>query len=226
MSTVEMRLGEVRARLTAAVANASRAPGSVTLVAVSKGQPASAVAQAYAAGQRDFGENYAQELRDKARELAGLKELRWHFLGPLQTNKVKYVTPVTVMLHALDRVELATALGERLTRDGRTLDVLLEVNVGSEANKHGVSPAQAPALLEAVRGVPALRVVGLMCVPPQREDLRETQADFAALAALARRLGLRELSMGMSHDFEVAVAQGATLVRVGTAIFGARPNKG
>lgn len=225
MSSVTERLAQVRARLDAAVTLARRARGDVTLIAVSKGQPAAAVEEAYRQGQRDFGENYAQELRDKARELAHLEGLRWHFIGPLQTNKVKYVAPTAVMLHTLDRVELAVALGERVVKEGRTLPVLLEVNVGSEASKHGVAPQEAAALLEKVRAVPGLNVVGLMCIPPERDDPAQAGGDFETLARLGERLGLPQLSMGMSHDFEEAVKHGATLVRVGTAIFGARPGK-
>lgn len=225
MTTVTERLAQVRARLDAAVTLARRARGDVTLVAVSKGQPAEAVEEAYRLGQRDFGENYAQELRDKARALAHLEGLRWHFIGPLQTNKVKYVAPTAVMLHTLDRVELAVALGERVVKEGRTLPVLLEVNVGNEASKHGVAPQEAAALLEKVRAVPGLNVVGLMCIPPERDDPAQVGGDFETLARLGERLGLPQLSMGMSHDFEEAVRHGATLVRVGTAIFGARPGR-
>lgn len=222
---VASALRSVRARVDAACRAAGRATADVTLVAISKTHPADAIRAAYAAGQRDFGENYAQELRDKARELADLTDLRWHFVGPLQTNKAKYVAGVACCFHALDRAELAVELGKRVSALGRPLDVLLEVNVGTEASKHGVSPDMVGALHRSVAAVAGLNVRGLMCIPPPRENAEDARADFQRLRALAAEQGLAQLSMGMSDDFEVAVSEGATLVRVGTAIFGPRPAK-
>jgi pyridoxal phosphate enzyme (YggS family) len=210
-------IAENLARLRAAL------PAGVTLVAVSKTQPPEAIREAYAAGQRHFGENYAQEWRQKADALADLAELTWHFIGGLQTNKAKYLAGRAAYVHTLDRLELARELSRRCAAAGATVRVFLEVNVGGEAQKAGCAPADAPALLEAVRALPALEPVGLMCIPPPGDDPRP---HFRALRALRDRLGLRELSMGMSADWEVAVEEGATFVRVGTALFGARPPKG
>ncbi len=209
-ASVAERLAAIRARI----------PAGVTLVAVSKTQPAEAIREAYAAGQRDFGENYAQEWREKADALADLADLRWHFVGGLQTNKVKYLAGRVWLVHAVDREELARELSRRFGQKGAVARVLLEVNTGGEATKGGCTPADAPALAAAVRALPSVELRGLMCMPPPEDDPRP---HFRTLRALRDRLGLAELSMGMSGDWEVAVAEGATLVRVGTAIFGARP---
>ncbi|HET9551419.1 MAG TPA: YggS family pyridoxal phosphate-dependent enzyme [Anaeromyxobacteraceae bacterium] len=208
-----MSIAENLARLRAEL------PAGVTLVAVSKTQPPEAIREAYAAGQRHFGENYAQEWRQKADALADLPELTWHFIGGLQTNKAKYLAGRVAWVHTVDRVELARELSRRCAAAGATVRVFLEVNVGGEARKSGCAPADAPALLEAVRALPALEPVGLMCIPPAEGDPRP---HFQALRALRDRLGLAELSMGMSADWRVAVEEGATFVRVGTALFGAR----
>jgi PLP dependent protein len=195
-------------------------PAGVTLVAVSKTQPPEAVREAYAAGQRHFGENYAQEWRTKAEALADLGDLTWHFIGGLQTNKVKYLAGRVGYVHTLDRLELARELSRRSAAAGATVKVFLEVNVGGEVQKAGCAPADAPALAEAVRALPGVALVGLMCIPPPDDDPRP---HFAALRALRDRLGLAELSMGMSADWPAAVAEGATFVRIGSALFGARP---
>jgi pyridoxal phosphate enzyme (YggS family) len=195
-------------------------PPGVTLVAVSKTQPAEAVRAAYEAGQRDFGENYAQEWREKADALRDLADLRWHFIGGLQTNKVKYLAGRVAYVHTLDREELARELSRRFAAKGATARVFLEVNTAGEATKSGCAPDDVPRLLEAARALPALEVVGLMCIPPAEEDPRPR---FRILRALRDRLGLRELSMGMSADWRAAVEEGSTFVRVGTAIFGERP---
>jgi len=198
-------------------------PPGVTLVAVSKTQPAAAIREAYAAGQRDFGENYAQEWRDKADALGDLADLRWHFIGALQTNKVKYLAGRVHAIHTLDRAELARELSRRFLARGAVARAFLEVNTGGEASKAGCAPDAAPALAEEVRGLPAIELVGLMTIPPPEEDPRP---HFRLLRGLRDRLGLRELSMGMSADWRVAVEEGATVIRVGTAIFGERPRKG
>jgi hypothetical protein len=220
MSSVAERLAEVRARVAAACARAGRAPGSVTLVAVSKLKPAALIREAHAAGQRDFGENYAQELRDKAAELESLEGLRWHAIGPLQTNKVKYVARAAHAFHALDRLEVAQELSRR--RLEAPLPCYVEVNVGAEATKSGLGPEALGPFLEAVRALPGLRVEGLMALPPPTEDEAVARAGFRTLRELARRHGLTGLSMGTTHDFELAIEEGATLVRVGTALFGER----
>ncbi len=223
MSVAE-RLAEVRARMNAACQRAGRDPASVQLVAVTKTFPAEAVREAYAAGQRVFGENYAQELRDKARELADLKDLRWHFIGSLQKNKAKYVAPVAAMFEALDDLELARELSKKAQAAGRMLPVLVEVNLG-EAQKGGVAVGELPRLIDELRALEAVRPEGLMCIPPPAENPEGTRPYFRRVAELARSLGLPTVSMGMSADFEVAIEEGATLVRVGTAIFGGRPRR-
>lgn len=219
---IAARLAEVRARIEAACQRARRATESVELVAVSKLQPPEAIRAAFAAGQRSFGESYAQELRDKAEALADLPGLRWHAIGPLQLNKVKYVARVAHLFHALDRLEVAQELSRR--RSGPPLPCLLEVNLAGESTKHGLRPEQVPALLEALGSIPELKlsVRGLMCLPPYTEEPERSRPHFRSLSALAGSLGLAELSMGTTADYEVAVEEGATLLRVGTAIFGER----
>ncbi|MCI0572829.1 MAG: YggS family pyridoxal phosphate-dependent enzyme [Myxococcaceae bacterium] len=220
MSGIGARLEAVHARITAACARAGRRPGDVTLLAVSKLKPAQLIREAHALGLRDFGENYAQELRDKAAELADLEGLRWHAIGPLQTNKAKYVAKVAHAFHALDRLEVAQELSRR--RTGAPLRCFLEVNVGGEATKGGVAPQEARALFEQVRALPNLELVGLMCLPPPGPTAEASRASFQQLRALAQELGLPGLSMGTTGDFEVAIEEGATHVRVGTALFGER----
>jgi PLP dependent protein len=176
-----------------------------------------------AAGQRDFGENYAQEWREKADALADLAGLRWHFIGSLQTNKVKYLAGRVHAIHTVDREELAREISRRFGQKGAVARLFLEVNVGGEATKGGCAPAGVPGLAAAVRALPAVDLVGLTCIPPPEDDPRP---HFRALRALAEELGLRELSMGMSADWRIAVEEGATVVRIGTAIFGERPRKG
>ncbi len=220
-------LASVRGRITQACERSGRDPRSVELVAVSKTHPASAVLAAYEAGQRVFGENYAQELVEKATELARLPDLAWHFIGPLQRNKARRVLERASLLHTLDRPELARDVARLSGELGRRVPVLLEVNVGDEASKAGCALAEAPSLFdEAVRL--GLDVRGLMAIPPVTSDPEAARGSFRALASLGRSLfggAPCVLSMGMSHDLEVAVEEGATLVRVGTALFGARPPK-
>lgn len=233
MSGIAERLAGVRDRMEAACRRAGREPAEVRLIAVSKTRPASDVRAAYDAGHREFGENYAQELRDKGRELEGLPELVWHFIGPIQTNKVRYLVGRAAMVHGVDRLEAARALSDRVERMGLPpLPCLLSVNVGGEASKHGVAPEDLPALYREVRALPGLTVEGLFCLPPWSEDPEAVRPAFQTLRTL--RDGLRKispsallphLSMGMSHDFEVAIEEGATLVRVGTALFGERERR-
>ncbi len=195
-------------------------PAGVTLVAVSKTQPADAIREAYAAGQRDFGENYVQEWREKAEALADLPGLTWHFIGSLQTNKVKYLAGRVGMVHTVDREELGREIAKRWEKAGARARVLVEVNLGGEASKGGCAPGAVPGLVELLRGHPAIDLVGLTCIPPPGDDPRP---HFRTLRGLRDQLGLRELSMGMSGDYPVAIEEGATIVRVGTAIFGERP---
>ncbi|HZJ54041.1 MAG TPA: YggS family pyridoxal phosphate-dependent enzyme [Myxococcaceae bacterium] len=210
-------------RVEAAEARAGRRPGSVEVVAVSKLQPPEAIRAAYGAGARAFGENYAQELRDKAEALSDLPGLRWHAIGPLQTNKARYVARSAHVFHALDRLEVAQELSRR--RTGAPLAVYVEVNVAGEGTKSGVAPAVLGSLLDAVRPLPGLHILGLMTMPPLA-PADEVRPFFRALAALAREHGLPGLSMGSTHDFETAIEEGATAIRVGTAIFGERPRRG
>jgi len=208
--SIAERLAAVRAAL----------PAALTLVAVSKTQPPEAVREAYLAGQRDFGENYAQEWRAKADALADLSDLRWHFIGGLQTNKARLLAGRVTAVHTVDRVELARELSRRLEARQARVQVFLEVNVGGETSKQGCAPGEVPPLAEAVRGLPGLDLVGLMCVPPAGADPRP---HFRLLRSLRDALGLAELSMGMSGDWREAVEEGSTCVRIGTAIFGPRP---
>jgi pyridoxal phosphate enzyme (YggS family) len=221
-------LRDVRARIDGAAARAGRDPASVALVAVSKKMPPSDVAAALAAGQRDFGENYGQELRDKRAALeVDAPGARWHFIGPLQANKVKYVAGKVAMIHSIDSVELLDEIDRRAPAPQ---DCLVQVNVAGEDRKRGVAPADLPALLDRFSALARVRCVGFMLIPPLADDAEASRPHFAALRRLrdAERarprpnVDLAHLSMGMSHDFELAIAEGATLVRVGTAIFGAR----
>jgi PLP dependent protein len=224
-------LQAVRARIQRAEVAAGRASGSVRLIAVSKTMPAEDIQAAMAADQRDFGENYGQELRDKRQALAS-QAPRWHFIGPLQSNKVKYVAGQAELIHTLDTPALLIEVGRRLeTMPSRQpQECLVQVNVAAEPQKRGVLPRDLPALLDSFAGLPSLRCVGLMLIPPLSDDPEQTRPHFAAVrnlrdeqAARTRPgVALTELSMGMSDDLEVAIAEGATLVRVGTAIFGER----
>jgi pyridoxal phosphate enzyme (YggS family) len=216
MEDFRAHLDEVRARVAAACARAGRSPDSVELIAVSKTVPIDRCAAAVAAGQTLLGENYAQELRDKARAIPGA---RWHFIGGLQRNKVKYVVGVAELIHTIDSVELLDAIAARAAQHGVVQRCLIEVNVGEETQKGGVPASALPALLDEFAKRPSVICEGLMCIPPAEID---PVPHFRALAALADKHGLRHRSMGMSADFEQAIEHGATLIRVGTALFGAR----
>jgi pyridoxal phosphate enzyme (YggS family) len=218
VTTIADNWRTVKARVDAACRAAGRDPGEVTIIAVSKMHPASAVREAAAAGATDFGENYAQELAGKRAECG---DVRWHFIGRLQRNKAKLVAGQVALVHAVDTVELAAELGKRA---GGVQPVLLAVNVAGEETKGGVTAAAAPEVARAIAATAGVRLDGLMTMPPPGEDPRP---HFGALRALRDRLAgelgpLPVLSMGMSGDFEVAIACGATHVRIGTAIFGTR----
>lgn len=225
--TLAERLTQTRDRIARAAERAGRDPGTVRLVAVSKLHPASAIREAYEAGQRDFGENYAQELVRKAESLTDLPELRWHMIGHLQTNKARLVAPWASVVHTVHSAKLAAELGKRASASGRTIDVLVEVNVARDPAKSGCRPEDLPLVLSALNDQTMLRPRGLMTMPPFTEDPEGARPFFAKLRELRDAHGgaeaLPELSMGMSHDLEVAIEEGATIVRVGTAIFGARP---
>jgi len=219
-------LRAVRARIEAAAKACGRDPASVALVAVSKTKSPEMIREAYAAGQRAFGENYAQELGDKAAALADLRDIAWHFIGHLQSNKAKLVARVASVVHTVHSRDLASELGKRAVAAGRApLTVLVSVKLSEEASKHGVAPSELAALLDAIEKDERLRLRGLMTMPPP-DDLAIAKRVFDELFALRARHGgparLPELSMGMTHDLEIAIASGATMVRVGTAIFGER----
>lgn len=225
---VAARLAALRDRIDAAARRAGRDPSAVRLVGAAKRQPASRVAAAVRAGLRDVGENYVQEaiaMRDAlaAAEPALLAgAVTWHGIGHLQTNKARDAAACFDWLHGVDSVRLAQAIAQHAAAAGRSVVVLLQVNLSGEATKSGVPEAGLPALLEAVRALPGLRAAGLMTMPAPSPDPEAARPVFAKLRALRDRLGLEELSMGMSDDFEIAVEEGATLVRIGTALFGER----
>lgn len=225
--TITARLQSVRSQLNDAIQAAGRDPATVRLLAASKTRTPDDVREALAAGQVLFGENRAQELRDKGQALNG-EPLEWHFIGSLQRNKVKYVVGRATMVHSIDSLAIAQAISERAARmDVPPLHGLIQVNIGREASKGGVLPEQALELAHAVDALSHVQVRGLMTIPPAVDNPQDAAPYFEAMVALAEEgrdtgLSLVELSMGMSHDMAVAVAHGATIVRVGTAIFGPR----
>jgi pyridoxal phosphate enzyme (YggS family) len=211
-------LTNVRERITRAAERARRDPGEITLLAVSKKFPAAAIREAYAAGLREFGENYVQEFEAKAPELQDLAGARFHLIGHLQSNKSKKAAELFDVVQTVDSAKLAG----RLDETGRPLDVMLEVKLSEEQAKAGADPTELTPLVEAVRGCRNLKLLGLMTMPPWSDDPEASRPYFRRLRELGEMHGLKGLSMGMSHDFEVAIEEGATCVRVGTAIFGAR----
>jgi pyridoxal phosphate enzyme (YggS family) len=220
VSGIAENLAAVRARVGAAARRAGRRPRDITIVGVSKSQPAAAVAEAYRAGLRDLGENRVQEAGAKIISLRAMGcTPRWHLVGNLQRNKVRVALDLFDILHSVDSVPLAEAIDARARR---VVPVLVEVNVAAEPTKRGVSPAALRAVVQRLRELPNIDVRGLMTVAPRTEDPEEVRPVFRELRALRDALGLKELSMGMTDDFEVAVEEGATLVRIGRAIFGRR----
>ena len=223
MSTIAGNIAQVEARIRAAALAVHRDVTSIHLLAVSKTKPAAALREAHAAGVRDFGENYLQEARAKQIELADLP-LCWHFIGPIQSNKTRDIAEHFAWVHSVDRLKIAQRLSEQRPADLPPLNICIQVNVSGEASKSGCTPADLPALAAAISALPRLKLRGLMAIPEPTEDRAEQDAAFAQVRSLQERLnmGLDTLSMGMSHDLESAIAQGATWVRVGTALFGAR----
>ena len=229
MSSIAARLTEVRERIDAAARSAGRDPSAIRLVAVSKTFPIESVREAYDAGQRDFGENRVQEALKKIRETADVP-LRWHLLGHLQTNKVRKAAPEFAMVQSVDSLELLAKLDEAAADAGRPLELLIQVDLAGEATKFGVTPDEVPRLFDAAGACRAATVVGLMTLPPVPDTPEDARPFFRRLrdlrdewlAAGVPASMLRELSMGMSGDYEVAIEEGATIVRVGTAIFGNR----
>ncbi|MCB1906128.1 MAG: YggS family pyridoxal phosphate-dependent enzyme [Rhodocyclaceae bacterium] len=226
MTTIASRLQAVRGRIADAARRHGRNPEDISLLAVSKTWPAAAVRAAAAAGQRSFGENYVQEAVAKIAALADAG-LDWHFIGPLQSNKSGEVAMAFQWLHSLDRAKLAQRLSRQRPATLPALNLCIQVNVSGEASKSGIDPPALDALADQVAGLPGLRLRGLMCVPEPSDDAVLLRSRFARLRELrdglnGRGFALDTLSMGMSHDLEAAIAEGATIVRVGTAIFGER----
>ncbi|CAN2981358.1 MULTISPECIES: YggS family pyridoxal phosphate-dependent enzyme [Pseudomonas] len=223
MSTIADNIGLVSQRIRAAADAVQRDASSIHLLAVSKTKPAQAVREAYAAGLRDFGENYLQEALGKQADLTDLP-LSWHFIGPIQSNKTRAIAEHFAWVHSVDRLKIAQRLSEQRPADLPPLNICIQVNVSGEASKSGCTPADLPALAMAISALPRLKLRGLMAIPEPTEDRAEQDAAFATVRDLqaSLNLALDTLSMGMSHDLESAIAQGATWVRIGTALFGAR----
>jgi len=230
METIAQALQQVKRRIDDAVAAAGRAPGGVQLLAVSKTQPAQRLREACAAGQAAFGENYVQEALDKIAALSDLRaQLQWHLIGPLQSNKTRPVAEAFDWVHSVDRLKIAQRLAEQRPAGWPPLQLCLQVNVSGEASKSGVAPAELLALAQAVAALPAerVRLRGLMSIPEAAEGAEAQRAPHRVLRTLLDELNvaglqLDTLSMGMSADLEAAVAEGSTVVRVGTALFGQR----
>ncbi|AZD18581.1 hypothetical protein SAMN03159489_03901 [Pseudomonas sp. NFPP07] len=227
MSTIADNIALVSARIRAAAQASQRDESSIHLLAVSKTKPAAALREAYAAGLRDFGENYLQEALGKQAELGDLP-LSWHFIGPIQSNKTRAIAENFAWVHSVDRLKIAQRLSEQRPADLPPLNICIQVNVSGEASKSGCTPADLPALASAISALPRLKLRGLMAIPEPTEDRAAQDAAFAAVRSLndnlrdSLDLPTDTLSMGMSHDLEAAIAQGATWVRIGTALFGAR----
>ena len=223
MSTIADNLSTLADRIRSAAQAAGRDPGQVRLLAVSKTKPAAAIREVYAAGVRDVGENYLQEALAKQLELTDLP-LIWHFIGPIQSNKTRAIAEHFDWVHSVDRLKIAQRLSEQRPAGLPALNVCVQVNVSGEASKSGCNPDELPALAQAIAALPHLKLRGLMAIPEPTDDPAAQAAAFARVRQLqdSLNLGLDTLSMGMSHDLEAAIAQGATWVRIGTALFGAR----
>ena len=228
LCTIQNSVAEVLRRISAACGRVGRNPEDVTLIAVSKTMPVEAIREAMDCGMVDFGENRPQELRDKQKEIT--EPLRWHMIGSLQSNKLKYVVGKTVMIHSVDSVELAKEIAQMSLKKDVVTDVLIEINIAGEASKHGVSPEAAELFIRDIGNLSNVRVRGLMTVAPYTENAEENRLYFRKMKQLMvdinskniDNISMDVLSMGMTGDYEVAVEEGATLVRVGTGIFGHR----
>jgi len=226
VNSVKDNLAMVRDRIGEAAAKVNRDPSSIKLVAVSKLKPVDVIREAYEAGQKIFGENYAQDMALKAKELADCA-IDWHFIGHLQTNKARLIAPLAAMVETVDSVKLAKELNKRTDKQ---IDILIEVNIGGEESKSGASQEQLPALIDGLAAFDKLNLRGLMIIPPYSEDPEASRPHFRRLRKMLIQINeqkltaepLTELSMGMSHDYHIAIEEGATIVRVGTAIFGER----
>lgn len=219
---------KIRERIDASCKLSGRDPKSVTLIAVSKTKPVSMIRELMEIGVEDFGENHAQELVAKTEEIT--EPLRWHFIGNLQTNKVKYVVGRASLIHSVNSLRLAEAISKESVKKGLVSDILIEVNIADEATKEGIAGDEAVSLVESASRLPGLHIIGLMAIAPPVDDPEENRPYFRSLRELAEKIGalglegveMKELSMGMTNDFTCAVEEGATFVRVGTAIFGER----
>jgi pyridoxal phosphate enzyme (YggS family) len=230
MTTISERMQAIQSRIAEAAHNAGRAPESVALVAVGKTHPGAMLREAYAAGQRAFGESYLQEALDKMAELADLP-LEWHYIGPIQSNKTRPIAEHFDWVHGVDRLKIAQRLSEARPDNLPPLNVCLQVNVSGEASKSGCAPQEVAELAQQVAHLPRLALRGLMAIPQPTDDVALQREQFRMLRELLetlkqKGLQLDMLSMGMSHDFPAAITEGATMVRIGTAIFGPRPAAG
>jgi pyridoxal phosphate enzyme (YggS family) len=212
------KLKEVETRIANAAARAGRKRDGITLLAVTKKFPAALIREAYNLGLREFGENYVQEFEAKVTEFGDCQGARFHLIGHLQSNKSKIAAEIFDVIQTVDTQKLA----RRLDSEQKQLDVMIEVKLSPEEAKAGAAPEEVPALVEAIRGCPRLRLLGLMTMPPWSDDAETSRPYFAKLRTLADANGLTQLSMGMSHDLEVAIEEGATMIRIGTALFGPR----
>ncbi|MEZ5352522.1 MAG: YggS family pyridoxal phosphate-dependent enzyme [Bryobacteraceae bacterium] len=219
---LEQNIALVEQRIGRACARARRRREEVTLIAVTKVFPASTIQQAWAEGLREFGENYVQEFEGKAAGVRSLEGARFHFIGHLQSNKTRRAAELFDVIQTIDSAKIARRLDEAAAESGRSLDAMIEVKLSAEQAKHGASPEELGPLVEAVRALPHLRLSGLITMPPWSEDPEQSRPYFARLRELALQHELPDLSMGMSNDFEVAIEEGASHIRVGTALFGKR----
>jgi len=226
--SVRENLEHVREQLAAACTRVGRKPEEVRLVAIAKTKPAEMVREAFAAGQKMIGESYVQEFVDKAEAIK--EPVEWHFVGALQTNKVKYLAGKVALIHSVDRFHLAEEINRQWGKIGKAADILIQLNLGHEISKSGTSEEELEMLVRDIVRLPHVRIKGLMTLPPYFDNTEDVRPFFRHLRELARYIdeleipgvGMRELSMGMTHDFEIAIEEGATLIRVGTAIFGTR----
>jgi pyridoxal phosphate enzyme (YggS family) len=212
------KIEQLQSKIAAAAKRAGRSLDEILLIAVTKKFPPSVIVEAYHAGLRNFGENYVQEFADKSPALAALTDARFHLIGHLQSNKTGKAAELFHVIQTIDTPKLA----RRLSGEGKPLDVMIEVKLSDEESKAGAAPDHIPGLIESICGCPNLRLLGLMTMPPWTTKAEESRPYFVRLRRLADQYGLKQLSMGMSNDFEVAIEEGATMIRVGTALFGPR----
>ena len=227
MTPIQRQFGQVNDRIRQAEQNCQR-EGQVLLLAVSKTKPASMVREAWELGQRDFGENYLQDALEKINTLADLKDISWHFIGPIQSNKTRDIANHFQWVHSVDRLKIAQRLNDQRSEDLPPLNICLQVNISNEESKSGVKPKELPELVKLVSQMPRLKLRGLMAIPAPEQDQKKQRIPLKALAELQKQLNknlqldMDTLSMGMTEDLEAAIYEGSTMVRIGTALFGAR----